>query len=149
MAGFQHTAARRRLSPTVTADDTTDSFNTQPPEGGWPNDFSQCHAYLFQHTAARRRLISEPTDTVLPSMFQHTAARRRLAGLLDSAICKLVSTHSRPKAAGELKTPISTTRLFQHTAARRRLLIYHCFVFSNFRVSTHSRPKAAGFRLAL
>ena len=32
---FQHTAARRRLSPTVTADDTTDSFNTQPPEGGW------------------------------------------------------------------------------------------------------------------
>ena len=55
-------------------------------------------------------------------MFQHTAARRRLE-LWDSELTNLalVSTHSRPKAAGI--TPDAQWPLFkfQHTAARRRL----------------------------
>ena len=55
-------------------------FNTQPPEGGW------CVAYQK----------SENGET-----FQHTAARRRL-GMMCFLIqyTALVSTHSRPKAAG-------------------------------------------------
>ena len=56
-------------------------------------------------------------------MFQHTAARRRLvdeAGA-DKELLR-VSTHSRPKAAGDL------------LQANREAL----------EVSTHSRPKAAG-----
>ena len=55
-------------------------FNTQPPEGGWS------HADV----AAERRIL-----------FQHTAARRRL-GLIWFWHPRfgLVSTHSRPKAAG-------------------------------------------------
>ncbi|WP_410000208.1 hypothetical protein [Neisseria sicca] len=55
--------------------------------------------------------------------FQHTAARRRLGGngknLKDYI---LVSTHSRPKAAGCTSTACRLSiAQFQHTAARRRL----------------------------
>ena len=32
-----------------------------------------------------------------------------------------VSTHSRPKAAGEVWKTLSSVNVFQHTAARRRL----------------------------
>ena len=81
-------------------------------------------------------------------MFQHTAARRRLVGENFIVFSFLsVSTHSRPKAAGEaawylLDTsrarfntqppeggwpypmpPITVAVSFQHTAARRRLAI--------------------------
>ena len=77
------------------------SFNTQPPEGGWILlKVLRTFQKLFQHTAARRRLGGVLEYLRRVKGFQHTAARRRLA---------------RP-------TP---TRLigmkFQHTAARRRL----------------------------
>ena len=99
----------------------------------------------FQHTAARRRLAAIPACLPLPTRFQHTAARRRLdVPLTKRAIALLVSTHSRPKAAGTLWTRHSLPpkcfntqppeggwwwlrcwrgrlRRFQHTAARRRL----------------------------
>ena len=55
-------------------------FNTQPPEGGWEDGvvvFGE--DYKFQHTAARRRLD--------------------LSGIVDIT-AYIVSTHSRPKAAG-------------------------------------------------
>ena len=76
-------------------------FNTQPPEGGWGNRFEQSAiGFLFQHTAARRRLeCASPANTAAAP----------------------VSTHSRPKAAGELQKHKSTMLEFQHTAARRRL----------------------------
>ena len=77
-------------------------FNTQPPEGGWTSILVLCIlAYVFQHTAARRRLVN-----VVISVTQVT----------------YVSTHSRPKAAGNQV-------LHRHQARQ---------------VSTHSRPKAAG-----
>ena len=79
-------------------------------------------------------------------MFQHTAARRRLGfDHKQDLVLTLVSTHSRPKAAG-----LSTNRQpgqshpFQHTAARRRLDGHHFPKRQIFTVSTHSRPKAAG-----
>ena len=34
---------------------------------------------------------------------------------------QMVSTHSRPKAAGSAPSTFALARLFQHTAARRRL----------------------------
>ena len=122
---FQHTAARRRLGgvllyPVVQPSVSTHSrpkaagcssgwhllrcrrFNTQPPEGGWMNYCLPVHGCLgFQHTAARRRLAKSYTLGNSCLKFQHTAARRRLD---LSAACKasssVVSTHSRPKAAG-------------------------------------------------
>ena len=79
---------------------------------------------MFQHTAARRRLASRMNKHKKVWQFQHTAARRRLASSSDSLFlsCRcfntqppeggwaitqgddmteaVVSTHSRPKAAG-------------------------------------------------
>ena len=81
-------------------------------------------------------------------MFQHTAARRRLAiALMRTFLPPLVSTHSRPKAAGDeicrhlhegqrfnTQPPEGgwwdycennpKSGMFQHTAARRRLGFY-------------------------
>ena len=64
-----------------------------------------------------KRLIESVTE------FQHTAARRRLVGTTANyTAAKNVSTHSRPKAAGNPPIPL----------------------IPNTTVSTHSRPKAAG-----
>ena len=78
---------------------------------------------MFQHTAARRRL--DPTHAVhgMVFRFQHTAARRRLVDFFGEFVHSLmVSTHSRPKAAGGQKRSTNC----------------------GYDVSTHSRPKAAG-----
>ena len=101
------------------------------------------------------------------TMFQHTAARRRLGHLYPHhRPCRcfntqppeggwftdappvradaIVSTHSRPKAAGSLLIINRNFDRFQHTAARRRLG-RNLFVSRLAQtVSTHSRPKAAG-----
>ena len=55
---FQHTAARRRLGAVWVRTWRIQSFNTQPPEGGWHlcQYIYAVHAQ-FQHTAARRRLV--------------------------------------------------------------------------------------------
>ena len=56
--------------------------------------------------------------------FQHTAARRRLVSAKRAVFrFYMVSTHSRPKAAGFIPTSEEIRKL---------------------KVSTHSRPKAAG-----
>ena len=120
-------------------------FNTQPPEGGWPEQVKApelCRE--FQHTAARRRLDGKCDKSLWFRQFQHTAARRRLdevdykretrsvvsthsrpkaagTGKLFDRMGDKVSTHSRPKAAGLFKEWQNRHKLFQHTAARRRL----------------------------
>ena len=54
---FQHTAARRRLEKVININNENKSFNTQPPEGGWPSNTTRTNPRgRFQHTAARRRL---------------------------------------------------------------------------------------------
>ena len=82
---------------------SSNSFNTQPPEGGWSRGCTPSPTWArFQHTAARRRLAKvDFMFFLLINKFQHTAARRRLAaGLKKSRPKNTVSTHSRPKAAG-------------------------------------------------
>ena len=122
---------------------------------------------MFQHTAARRRLGKTAKNNIHGFRFQHTAARRRLVRLLVFTRFRLsfntqppeggwfrresdnrfflVSTHSRPKAAGSALYSVQTCYVrFQHTAARRRLA-YHLYHMKHpHSVSTHSRPKAAG-----
>ena len=87
------------------------SFNTQPPEGGWKIIKPEYNGTLwFQHTAARRRLGILSTDFVDVLGFQHTAARRRLVGQdRNNTPCEVVSTHSRPKAAGGIELISGTT----------------------------------------
>ena len=77
--------------------------------------------------------------------FQHTAARRRLR-IYHTLITKRenVSTHSRPKAAAQVKDVwLNNVQEFQHTAARRRLRDNWEYIENHIGVSTHSRPKAA------
>ena len=100
------------------------SFNTQPPEGGWS----------IAKIASRRSRVS-------------THSRPKAAGTswLRSKNRRLVSTHSRPKAAGWWsRDSISCRAAFQHTAARRRLVSDTIDRAGYTQVSTHSRPKAAG-----
>ena len=56
----------------------------------------------------------------------------------------MVSTRSRPKAAGPLLLPTKRLLLFQHAAARRRLDKKAALMGGFDCVSTRSRPKAAG-----
>ena len=129
---------------------TTKGFNTQPPEGGCGQKvFASIEIIEFQHTAARRRL-PPAWQRCSVAWFQHTAARRRLpARRAEMHALRVVSTHSRPKAAaaggdvggGGLRVSThSRPKAAAHSApaARRRL-----------HVSTHSRPKAAAPRRRL
>ena len=78
---------------------------------------------VFQLTAARRRLVISSRVLLFLLMFQLTAARRRLGlPVRTTKRNPWVSTHSRPKAAGNGNWWIGDTdTLFQLTAARRRL----------------------------
>ena len=80
-------------------------FNTQPPEGGWHAEALHQHDNRkFQHTAARRRLAAQ-TAPHYPSYHVSTHSRPKAAGN-DSTYAYMigaVSTHSRPKAAGLLR----------------------------------------------
>ena len=78
---------------------------------------------MFQHTAARRRLDSPFIPLLVQPIGFNTQPpeggwqlERRLVSRRH-----LVSTHSRPKAAGFDVGFIAAVRSFQHTAARRRL----------------------------
>ena len=132
----------------MTSSAPTKRFNTQPPEGGWNEcGLRPTTLRLFQHTAARRRLGQKKLICFSYILsFQHTAARRRLAAQWQSnGVRLMVSTHSRPKAAGCVKTGfVIGFKQFQHTAARRRLVWSNHGFRLRAKVSTHSRPKAAG-----
>ena len=105
------------------------SFNTQPPEGGWyVNSVAFGDCVLFQHTAARRRL--EPI-------------------FASNRYSFLVSTHSRPKAAGT-RQPFGYYAIYVSTHSRPKAAGSLQRVFRACRhVSTHSRPKAAGIHESL
>ena len=122
-AGFQHTAARRRLASITKAAWMPMGFNTQPPEGGWMGRLVDLEIIsVFQHTAARRRL-GRPSEIIdIAVLFQHTAARRRL-GLIHSDLSPLRRFNTQPPEGG-----------WSDGAGG----VYE------FEVSTHSRPKAAG-----
>ena len=147
---FQHTAARRRLENTGVTHITTITFQHTAARRRLAISLRFFSSESrFQHTAARRRLGRFWKTRARVCVFQHTAARRRLvfAGVGGIELA-FVSTHSRPKAAGSIKTaaPYSST-MFQHTAARRRLAFISRRKFTPKLVSTHSRPKAAGASL--
>ena len=78
-------------------------------------------------------------------MFQHTAARRRLVaarhGEMKTAV---VSTHSRPKAAGNIKSAGKYESYVSTHSRPKAAGFTPDNTFSEYGVSTHSRPKAAG-----
>ena len=145
---FQHTAARRRLAfahdgfkcavevsthsrpkaagrPPESGRMVYRGFNTQPPEGGWRNPKPSYDAHHSFNTQPPEGGWFQVASTLrVSTTFQHTAARRRLGRQrLQYHRSASVSTHSRPKAAGDR---------------------FNVFGFDKVLVSTHSRPKAAG-----
>ena len=98
-------------------------FNTQPPEGGWKKPLNISVMSVCFNTQ--------------PPEGGWASGGRSLPRLL-------VSTHSRPKAAGGTTCTSAKMLSFQHTAARRRLGDTVIVRAPEVLVSTHSRPKAAG-----
>ena len=121
---FQHTAARRRLETPSVWKTFSGLFQHTAARRRLVSDVTRFRREIqFQHTAARRRLVNISCNFVITFRFQHTAARRRLGLRSASTVpVTIVSTHSRPKAAGNVDD----------------------YAKSQGYVSTHSRPKAAG-----
>ena len=122
------------------------SFNTQPPEGGWHiQDYILIYNQTFQHTAARRRLDGYLIPNIEQALVS-THSRPKAAGdfvHLNIRIC-MVSTHSRPKAAG-LSAESCHTHWTVSTHSRPKAAGHTARTYMpRFCVSTHSRPKAAG-----
>ena len=142
---FQHTAARRRLAIYCVRELSSVCFNTQPPEGGCTIRLL-CNLYtMFQHTAARRRLAPLWSNWASYGCFNTQPPEGGCCAFVDSFSQELsfntqppeggcflrlsahrtdlVSTHSRPKAAGRCGADRRAYLPFQHTAARRRLCL--------------------------
>ena len=144
---FQHTAARRRLAIELTSQDFSVNVSThsRPKAAGPKPKPNDRRTQQFQHTAARRRLETVVRSVRLNSISFNTQPPEggwQINGLWVRP--RVVSTHSRPKAAGlsrpfmsrqqasfntqppeggwaALPKPSQPSFLFQHTAARRRL----------------------------
>ena len=76
--GFQHTAARRRLSDRRRKYRLILVSTHSRPKAAEYTHIGRQHKPPFQHTAARRRLNDTQIRKAKPAEFQHTAARRRL-----------------------------------------------------------------------
>ena len=119
---FQHTAARRRLSPPRSPFSRLWGFNTQPPEGGWPSSPPTARHALSFNTQPPEGGCHAPVLVHIPDRFQHTAARRRLS-LPATTTTQQERFNTQPPEGGWglVVKYLFTVSLFQHTAARRRL----------------------------
>ena len=103
--------------------DLLDSFNTQPPEGGWPAVMIAYRCLDQVSTHSHPKVAGYQNNWISKmNQFQHTATRRWLdtKEWVDN-VRQIVSTHSHPKVAG---APYRISRFrskFQHTATRRWL----------------------------
>ena len=83
-------------------------------------------------------------------MFQHTAARRRLGLFFFDTLNKcIVSTHSRPKAAGKTLSCFRPVFYCFNTQPPEGGWLFDKIFSTILIVSTHSRPKAAGSQQAV
>ena len=84
------------------------------------------------------------TCVIAPSLFQHTAARRRLGLPVLPPESPGVSTHSRPKAAGQFSPTLGGRCTRFNTQPPEGGWEDGPAEGVGYEVSTHSRPKAAG-----
>ena len=100
------------------------STHSRPKAAGTKSRSTAWRRVPFQHTAARRRLVRGTGRTSRTySSFNTQPPEGGWNNIISRCFIGLVSTHSRPKAAG-----FSDLNRFLY-----------------LQVSTHSRPKAAGF----
>ena len=79
-----------------------DSFNTQPPEGGWTLTSERWRRVVLVSTHSRLKAAGERHETRQLHYKVSTHSRLKAAGELYTyqAFFERVSTHSRLKAAG-------------------------------------------------
>ena len=120
---FQHTAARRRLASSVRIFSSGFSFNTQPPEGGWRCALPcRTATFGFNTQPPEGGWRTNGANPAQIGCFNTQPPEGGWSHQCTSWMGCIVSTHSRPKAAG------------RENRASPRFAV----------VSTHSRPKAAG-----
>ena len=164
---FQHTAARRRLVgySVIGRVFVKVSTHSRPkaaglgkskllellvvsthsrPKAAGSKSIRRMDVLPFQHTAARRRLGLPIGKHLLCRRFNTQPPEGGWGTPMQRVASSIVSTHSRPKAAGALRCSASRHPSFQHTAARRRLGLRSASTVPVTIVSTHSRLKAAG-----
>ena len=117
-----HSRPKAAGSPSQGASFTLLSFNTQPPEGGWPCPRgTRARRKSFQHTAARRRL-----ECNVPRLHGRTRFNTQPpeggCALLSHVIASLTGFNTQPPEGGCGAASLVASQRF---------------------VSTHSRPKAA------
>ena len=121
---FQHTAARRRLAPTLSPVCTRGwRFNTQPPEGGW--------ALHAKRKTSNCRFNTQPPEggwqdrRVFSCVLGSFNTQPPEGGWQDRRVfsCVLGSFNTQPPEGGWSfrKAADKLYDEFQHTAARRRL----------------------------
>ena len=99
------------------------SFNTQPPEGGWKSALIAGWEWISFNTQPPEGGWFFQTAFALFFAVVSTHSRPKAAGVRPCRAVWIVrvSTHSRPKAAGSRDLFALVNQPFQHTAARRRL----------------------------
>ena len=103
---------------------STSCFNTQPPEGGWKLTRKRVTIMSSFNTQPPEGGWSIKSNRHAADLLVSTHSRPKAAGNARPEVYKFdkVSTHSRPKAAGICNFVCDYFLFqFQHTAARRRL----------------------------
>ena len=142
---FQHTAARRRLAKYRGRIADVESFNTQPPEGGWRLNQPYAHTFGCFNTQPPEGGW-DVLQSAMDFYFVSTHSRPKAAGTIIADIqasltrfntqppeggWKITQKHKKdlkrfntqpPEGGWSAKTSRGVfVRSFQHTAARRRL----------------------------
>ena len=143
---FQHTAARRRLVCVIVGFTASHCFNTQPPEGGWLGGAALSRSEACFNTQPPeggwagggslgrmgRSFNTQPPE----GGWLHVVA--------DPDRFAVVSTHSRPKAAGAAVAQFLGLLAVSTHSRPKAAGCNDCQHLQQYTVSTHSRPKAAG-----
>ena len=101
----------------------------------------------FQHTAARRRLADTLKPLSVNGSFNTQPPEGGWVNAQDMDLNQIiVSTHSRPKAAGVARVQAGgSVQSFNTQPPEGGWLAEAEKLVNRIRVSTHSRPKAAGW----
>ena len=143
---FQHTAARRRLAADSNCRCASDfvSTHSRPKAAGGYSLLSGLGSSVSTHSRPKAAGRNQPAGRWVCMVSTHSRPKAAGSAPPRYRLPRLVSTHSRPKAAGQPMAFFIPFSAFQHTAARRRLVGGGSGNSAVDTVSTHSRPKAAG-----
>ena len=117
-----HSRPKAAVLPPLVWRPVLQSFNTQPPEGGWLTLFLA----IFHKSGFNTQPPEGGWEMLRPTIegravSTHSRPKAAAVDIVANILDQSVSTHSRPKAAGPSIKRQPMPLQFQHTAARRRL----------------------------